>query len=98
MKIDSVWGNPDTELPPAAQTAFRSAPQHRSGGKKYPEGGNEVFVDCSARFCRVETMDQFTTWAAGSRELWFYQNVAEISNPSQLNSINTTLKWKKSDQ
>ena len=57
MKIDSVWGNPDTLLPTPAQRAFRSAPQHRSGGKKYPEGGNEVFVDCSARFCKVESMD-----------------------------------------
>ncbi|MGA2749590.1 MAG: prepilin-type N-terminal cleavage/methylation domain-containing protein [Verrucomicrobiota bacterium] len=100
MKIGGVWGSPDTDLPPLAQGACKYIPQHREGNTRYPEGGNEVFVDCSAKFCKVQTMYQFTTWDAGGRNLWFYQSLADITSQSLLDDINGSwnLKWSKANQ
>ena len=97
-KVDGKWGTPDQYLPATAQAAYQNLPQHRQGNHKYPEGGNEVFVDCSARFCKIETMCQFTTWYPGNRKLWFYQNTADITARLTLQSIAVNLKWKTSDQ
>ena len=95
-KVDGAWGNPDTDLPAVAQTACRFFPQHRSGNHRYPEGGNEVFVDGSAGFYQVANMYQFTTWAAGTRQFWFYQSLADM-DPASLATI-SALKWKTTDQ
>jgi len=96
-KIDGGWGNRDVDLPPVAQQACKFFPQHRSGSHRYPDGGNEVFVDGSAKFCQVTTMYQFTTWAFdGSRKFWFYQSLADMDATS-LATINT-LKWKTTDR
>ncbi|MGP8198709.1 MAG: prepilin-type N-terminal cleavage/methylation domain-containing protein [Limisphaerales bacterium] len=93
-----TWGTPDPDLPAQCQAAFRYVPQHRDGGHLYPEGGNEVFVDGSAKFCQVSTMCQFTTWMPGSRLLWFYQNLADITDPTTLQQINSNLKWTTANQ
>jgi hypothetical protein len=97
MKFNGVWGSVDTDLPAAAQSACKYIPQHREGSARYPEGGDEVFVDCSARFCPVSTMCQFTTWTPSTRKLWFYQSVADITDPTTLETINS-LKWQSSDE
>jgi len=96
-KINGVWGSPDTDIPLDAQAACRYFPQHRAGNHPYPEGGNEVFVDCSARFCQVSTMYAFSTWNPGARTFWIYQSLADITNPTVLEDINS-LKWQTSDQ
>jgi prepilin-type N-terminal cleavage/methylation domain-containing protein len=99
-KISGVWGAPDTGLPAQAVAACKYIPQHREVNHLYPEGGNEVFVDGSAKFCQVATMYQFTTWGSGAglRQLWFYQSLQDITDPATLQSINDKLKWKLSDQ
>jgi prepilin-type N-terminal cleavage/methylation domain-containing protein len=99
-KINDAWGGIDTDLPTAAQTACKYIPQHREGNNRYPEGGNEVFADCSASFNKVQTMCQFTTWG-GERQFWFYQNLADMTADSGLiEDINVTwgLKWTAADQ
>jgi prepilin-type N-terminal cleavage/methylation domain-containing protein len=100
MKIPPGWGNPDPDLSPQAQIADKFVPQHREGNNRYPEGGNEVFADGSARFCKVQTMYQFTTWDAAERHLWFYQSLADITDQSLLDEINGSwnLKWSTSDE
>ena len=95
-KIQGVWGSPDPDLPAPARTADKYVPQHREGNQPYPEGGNEVFADCSASFCKVQTMYRFTTWAS-DRECWFYQNIADITSPSVLTPLEG-LKWTAADQ
>jgi prepilin-type N-terminal cleavage/methylation domain-containing protein len=96
-KIQGSWGGIDTDLPQPAQTACSFMPQHRAGNHRYPEGGNEVFVDGSARFCRVETMSQFTSWAPSSvRAFWFYQNLADLT-PGELQTV-SALKWTPADK
>lgn len=98
-RVNGAWGAPDTDLPAAVQASYKYVPQHRNGNHPYPEGGNEVFADCSARFCQVQTMYQLTTWSTGTRQLWFYQNLADITQPT-LGEINGSwnLKWTASDQ
>jgi prepilin-type N-terminal cleavage/methylation domain-containing protein len=101
MKVNGVWGAPDTDLSTQAQTADGFAPQHREGNNRYPEGGNEVFADGSASFCQASTMCQFTTWDATGRQFWFYQNMADLEKyPGLIQDINTTwgLKWTIADQ
>ena len=55
-KINGTWGGIDTDLPADCQIACQFIPQHRSGSHRYPSGGNEVFADGSASFCKVQTM------------------------------------------
>jgi prepilin-type N-terminal cleavage/methylation domain-containing protein len=95
---EGPWGLSDPLLPAPAQAACKYIPQHREGGNPFPEGGNEVFVDCSAKFCQVSTMYAFTIWASSSDPyLWFYQSLADITAPATLTYINS-LKWKTSDR
>jgi prepilin-type N-terminal cleavage/methylation domain-containing protein len=99
-KINGSWGGIDTDLPMDAQTACRSIPQHREGHNPYPEGGNEVFADCSASFCKVQTMSQFTTWGT-DRQFWFYQSLADMTTePGLIEDINVNwgLKWSAANQ
>jgi prepilin-type N-terminal cleavage/methylation domain-containing protein len=96
-KINGVWGGVDTDLVVPAQKACAFYPQHRKGSLPYPEGGNEVFVDCSARFCQVNTMYAFSTWNPGQRTFWIYQSLADITLPGTLDEI-ATLKWTPADQ
>jgi hypothetical protein len=95
-KINGTWGGIDTDLPAACQAACKFIPQHHSGNHPYPSGGNEVFADGSANYCKVQTMYQFTTWGTG-RNFWFYQDLSDISTPSVLTYI-ATLQWKPTDQ
>jgi prepilin-type N-terminal cleavage/methylation domain-containing protein len=95
-KNNNHWEGVDADLPAQAQAADQFIPQHRDG-HPYPQGGNEVFMDGSGRFCLVNTMYQFTTWDPVARELWFYQNTADITDPASLQTI-STLQWKTSDE
>jgi len=68
MKIDGAWGG-------GRDTSYKDMPQHsrRKGGP--PEGGNEVFVDGSARWVRYKETLYLHSWANdGNRKAWFYQD------------------------
>jgi len=95
-KINGAWGGIDTDLPAVAQAACKFIPQHRDGSAPWPQGGNEVFADGSAQFCKVQTMHQFTTWGSG-RNFWFYQDLSDITDAATLQYING-LKWSAADQ
>ena len=57
----------------AALPGFSRLPAHqRRDG--LPAGGNEVFIDGSARWVKARDMFYIHTWAVGSRELYFYQD------------------------
>jgi len=95
-KINGSWGGVDTDLPQGCWAACKFIPQHHTGSHPYPAGGNEVFADGSASWCKVQTMYQFTTWGTG-RNFWFHQDLGDISNPAQLASINGLI-WTSADQ
>ncbi|MGN6553861.1 MAG: prepilin-type N-terminal cleavage/methylation domain-containing protein [Verrucomicrobiota bacterium] len=47
-------------------------PAHKNTGSSLPAGGNEVFIDGSARWIKANTMMFIHTWTS-PRELYFYQ-------------------------
>ena len=53
MKIDSKWGG-------GRDSAYKDAPQHRNATSRVPAGGNQVFIDGSARFIKFEKMYYLT--------------------------------------
>ena len=68
------WGQPvlDDENNPAC---YVNLPPHVNGSAVTPAGGNEVFCDGSAQWCKIETMRLLTTWeTGGDRDFYFYQD------------------------
>jgi prepilin-type N-terminal cleavage/methylation domain-containing protein len=72
-KIDGSWGVPRGSA--RDDIIYSNTPQHRGGQSTVPQGGNEVFMDGSARWIRFQQMLYLTTWAAdGTRIYYFYQD------------------------
>ncbi|HIG27822.1 MAG TPA: type II secretion system protein [Verrucomicrobiales bacterium] len=67
MKIDGAWGG-------GRATAYENMPPHHSGKKSLPDGGNQVFMDGSARWINFDKMMFLHSWSTGgSRDAYFYQ-------------------------
>ncbi len=49
-------------------------PPHRKGLALFPAGGNEVFVDGSAQWIKIDQMRLLTTWDVTDRLFYFYQD------------------------
>jgi hypothetical protein len=66
-----TWGAgvPDNATLPG----FSYLPAHRRTGG-LPAGGNEVFIDGSARWAKSRDMVFVYSWAPTSRELYIYQD------------------------
>jgi type II secretory pathway pseudopilin PulG len=91
-KINGTWGGSEALITSSdIDATYKYWPPHRTGNHPAPTGGNEVFTDGSANWCKVETMYQFTTWTTAN-ELWFYQKTTEITSP-YVNQIINSLKW-----
>ena len=66
MKVDGRWGG-------GRDTSFKDMPPHRRPNR-LPEGGNELFMDGSARWIRFDQMLFIHSWnTGGSRDAYFYQ-------------------------
>ena len=65
-----TWGE---GVPAGTLPGFLNLPAHKRGDG-LPAGGNEVFMDGSARWVKSTEMFYLHTWAVGSRELYFYQD------------------------
>ena len=65
-----TWG---AGVPAGTLPGFLNLPAHKRPGS-LPAGGNEVFIDGSARWVKYTEMFYIHTWAVGSRELYFYQD------------------------
>jgi prepilin-type N-terminal cleavage/methylation domain-containing protein len=75
VKVDNVWGAlPTTEEP----APYVSLPVHRKGAL-YPAGGNEVFVDGSASWIKIDEMRALTTFRKSNRTFYFYQDRTDFS-------------------
>lgn len=89
-KINGTWGGTESLVSPGLHPFYQSLPPHREGTNAIPVGGNELFVDGSACWCRVQTMHNFTSWTSVN-QMWFYQSLADMSFGAQI-EINT-LRW-----
>lgn len=59
---------------------YEKIPPHPIGG--VPDGGNEVFADGSARWCKFETMSHFDNWASAlgpNAYVYWYQDPSDFS-------------------
>jgi hypothetical protein len=72
------WNLPGTDTPGNA-SGWSYLPAHTDGRSKFPAGGNEVFIDGSARWIKTKgIMIYFHSWAdfgSGTpRNLYFYED------------------------
>ncbi|HVY69730.1 MAG TPA: type II secretion system protein [Verrucomicrobiae bacterium] len=66
MKIDGKWGS-------GRDSAFLNMPPHKTG-KNLPAGGNELFMDGSARWIKFSQMLYIHSWDTSGRDAYFYQD------------------------
>src|ERR1035437_1899747 len=55
------WGQP-VQNDQGNPQCYVDLPQHRSGNSQFPAGGNQVFCDGSAQWCKIASMRLLTTW------------------------------------
>ncbi len=80
MKINGAWGAQE----PGVDT-YTNVPPHHSADAFAPQGGNQVFMDGSARWVPFERMYYLTTWdISGDRIAYFFQDPKDF--PSALKS------------
>jgi prepilin-type N-terminal cleavage/methylation domain-containing protein len=72
VKVDGSWGGQDTD--PDVRV-WQHIPPHPQGGR--PAGGNELFADGSASWCKWQTMFELHTWQ-GSRYCFWYQEPTDF--------------------
>ena len=87
-KIDGTWGQPQGTA--RDDVIYSNTPQHRRPGSSAPEGGNEVFIDGSARWIKFQQMYYLTTWTTdGTRIYYFYQESLPdlINTPTVLSQL-----------
>jgi prepilin-type N-terminal cleavage/methylation domain-containing protein len=91
-KISGTWGGSESLVTaPPIVASYKSWPPHRRhGAGTSPDGGNEVFVDGSVQWYRIESMYQFTSWIS-SNGMWYYQRTDDLTFGENI-SI-TSLKW-----
>jgi prepilin-type N-terminal cleavage/methylation domain-containing protein len=85
MKVNGVWGGVDRDV------AYANMPQHVRPGSKVPIGGNQLFIDASARWISSQKMYFLTTWNPGARDGYFYQDESDF--PPALTSVLSRLKF-----
>lgn len=84
------WGIDDRDL-------FSGVPPHRSGMGALPAGGNQVFIDGSARWIKAEQMSFFHSWnpaRGGGREAYFYQDPKDFTGVLATPTVLASLKYK----
>jgi hypothetical protein len=76
VKTDAGWGQPPSDgLEPAL---YVNLPPHRKGTAMFPAGGNQVFIDGSAQWEKIDIMRFFTSWSATTRFCYFYQDRQDL--------------------
>jgi prepilin-type N-terminal cleavage/methylation domain-containing protein len=71
IECENGWGQPTLVYD---TLGFTDLPPHRKGLALFPAGGNEVFVDGSAQWIKIDQMRLLTTWDATDRLCYFYQD------------------------
>ena len=77
MKVGSQWTG-QVSAGGSWAWEYGNIPPHPKGGA--PAGGNEVFADGSASWCRFSDMYRFNNWASGigSLDTYWYQDTQDF--------------------
>jgi prepilin-type N-terminal cleavage/methylation domain-containing protein len=84
VETDLGWGQPD----PTHTGVYDNLPPHKGKGT-FPVGGNEVFIDGSARWIKSEKMRFLTTWDTTNRKCYFYQDSIDFPAGPMVNLLNS---------
>jgi len=68
LTLQNSWSFPDTP-----GSGFSTLPAHK-GKDSLPDGGNQVFIDGSARWVKAKEMFYIHTWNPSTCEIYFYQD------------------------
>ena len=77
VECENGWGQPTAMYD---VQAYSDLPPHRKGLAMFPAGGNEVFVDGSAQWIKIDQMRLLTTWDLTNRKWYFYQDSQDFPN------------------
>src|SRR2546430_2642880 len=78
MKIDGAGGGVKGAT---RDYIYDNMPPHRQASSKLPAGGNQVFMDGSARWVKFEQMYYLHSWSAdGTRIAYFYQDDSDFDD------------------
>ncbi len=73
FKVNGEWGGVDRDV------AYANIPQHCGPGSKVPVGGNQLYIDGSARWVRSDKMYFLTSWTdPATRAGYFYQDDSDF--------------------
>ena len=79
IKIGTVWAAQAVAPTDPRYFVYANIPPHLNGAA--PAGGNEVFVDGSAQWCKFDTMYHFAMWGGtfGNTFVYWYQDPSDFS-------------------
>ncbi|MBI3853743.1 MAG: prepilin-type N-terminal cleavage/methylation domain-containing protein [Verrucomicrobia bacterium] len=87
LKVDNQWGG-------GRDTAFKDMPPHHGPSSKIPVGGNQLFMDGSARWIKIQEMFFLHSWGplwTDGRISYFYQDSTDfdpkLAQQTALNSL-----------
>ena len=88
LKANGQWAG-QMAAGSSAPIEYGNIPPHPAGGGN-PAGGNEVFADGSAKWCKFNTMYRFNNYAGavGTTDIYWYQDPTDF-NTALLNNLNS---------
>lgn len=86
MKIGGAWGNDDRDI-------FEGVPPHLGVKSKKPVGGNQLFIDGSARWVRIQDMSYFHSWSTSGRDAYFWQDPKDFEGSLAQAAVQRALRF-----
>lgn len=80
IKMGTQWAGLAVPSTDTRYFVYAGIPPHQSKGQ--PIGGNEVFTDGSAYWCKFQTMHHFTSWSGsyGTTFVYWYQDPSDFDS------------------
>ncbi len=87
VETENGWGGTTTTDP----DLYVNLPPHRNAGNNFPAGGNEVMIDGSATWIKIDKMRFLTSWNTTTRKCYFYQDSVDFPSTLPPSLVNTVL-------